>query len=323
MNQAIHLQFSLIQKNGKTQENYLDLLRSSAKETGSIACMGLDPVLESMGKDPERIYSLPGKFKPLFELMKTEGVLPGSFKPNLGFYLKHDVPQLQSFGGSHALSGVIAHIKHTLPGIPIIIDAKTGDIAKSSANYATACHGWGANATTVSPYMGTDSVGPYAEHTLTIDRPPMGSYVLCRTSNPGARDLQNLMVQGEDGELKPLYMHVAQKIVDWSKDRPGIGAVIGATSLEELEKLVKFFQPHDIPLLIPGVGGQGGKADEVMDVLYGVEYELELVRINSSSGLTHPWYKKGKPCPKNWSGAIVENLAKLNEAIGYNSKKAA
>jgi len=299
-------------------ETYLDTLRRSAKETGSIACMGLDIVVEAI-PGTEKSFSTPAitYFKLIFDRMQSENVLPGSFKPNLGFYRTHDEPKEGLEKGSELLRIVIRILNHEFPQIPLILDAKTGDIAKSSANYAEACHRWGANATTVSPYMGTDSVMPYAEHTLTTDRPPMGSYVLCRTSNPGAKDFQDLPVLSDDGTVKPLYMHVAGKIVDWSKGHPGIGAVVGATSLEELTTLATLFQPHEIPLLIPGVGRQGGSAAQVMDVLRAVGYELELVRINSSSGLTHPWHKKGEPAPENYAEVVVQNLRNLNEAIGY------
>ena len=77
------------------------------------------------------------------------------------------------------------------------------------------------------------------------------------------------------------------------------------------------YAPHDIPLLIPGVGGQGGKADEVMDVLRGAKYELALVRINSSSGITHGWIKKGEKRPRNYGKYCAEKLQQLNEDIGY------
>jgi len=294
---------------------FIDELRKSAKETGSIACMGLDPVLEALPGDVRRFGGATIYFHKVFELMKKDGVLPGAFKPNLGFYRTHDKPRQGIYTGTGVLEDLTGFLDHFFPDIPWILDAKTGDISKSSANYARACHNWEASATTVSPYMGSDSVLPYTKHTL--EDSPMGTYVLCRTSNPGAKDFQSLKVLQEDGTTRPLYMEVAAKIVNWAHEHPGVGAVVGATSLEELTEIAGFFQGKEIPLLIPGVGGQGGKAEDVMKVLRTLDYDLSIVRINSSSGLTHSWVKKKLPTPKNFAEVVVQNLENLNEAIGY------
>ena len=95
-----------------------------------------------------------------------------------------------------------------------------------------------------------------------------------------------------------MYIAVAHRIAKWASEHPGLGAVVGATSLKELGEIAAYYADKDIPLLIPGVGSQGGTAPEVISALRSVGYPVELARINSSSGLTHPW-KKG-PAPETW-----------------------
>lgn len=295
-------------------ETYLDKLRESARETGSIACMGLDPVLEALPSKFSDVMFMPSFFEELFREMEKQKVFPGAFKPNAGFYLQHDKPLMGDFTGSHALANTIQTIKRMFPEIPLILDYKRGDIATSSANYAReGFDGWGADAVTISPYMGTDSVMPFIDRAMKDGR---GVYILDRTSNPGAADLQNLRCRGD---INPFFYEVvAEKIVEWAQGKPGVGAVVGATSLEELTNLAKFYSGKDISLLIPGVGGQGGKADEVRARLVDAGYDLGIVRINSSSGLTHPWKTRDK-CPEDYAKVCVGALAKLNQEIGYKA----
>ena len=296
--------------------NFNEKLRQSAKETGSIVCMGLDPVMAYIPEIyPRAKFRIPAFFEKIFQEMKDQDVLPGAFKPNQGFYIVHDLPRRQMFDGSIALASVMDMLEDMFPGIPVILDYKRGDIAKSSANYAAeGFEAWKADAVTVAPYMGTDSVMPFAEY--CNDEQGKGVYVLNRTSNPGAVDFQRL--QTGDGSLN---MAVAKKIRDWAEENPGIGAVVGATSPAELEELAFIYtnRDHEIPLLIPGVGGQGGKVDEVVDKLKKTNYPLELARINSSSGLSHPWAKKKQTAPDDFANVCVEKLYHLNEKIDYKS----
>ncbi|MBW2966731.1 orotidine-5'-phosphate decarboxylase [Candidatus Woesearchaeota archaeon] len=338
--------------------NYLDKLRKSAKETGSIACMGLDPVVEAMPEKYARngIKSVPFFLKDVFTEMKEQNVLPGAFKPNQGFYLKHDRPLEESYEGTKALARVINTLKEYFPDIPIILDYKRGDIDKSSANYAAeGFEAWEADAVTVHSYMGFDSVLPFAGRVpKNLEQPAKycndeqgkGVYVLDRTTNSGAKDFQDLRTiiidseglyetmgkaietaesyQGKPKDLArevieansmPLYAAVAFKIIEWAKDNPGVGAVVGATSPEELSNLARLLAVHYIPLLIPGVGGQGGDAKEVTTRLRDAGYDLSLVRISSSSGITHPWAKKKEAVPEDYAKVCVAKLAELNEQI--------
>lgn len=291
--------------------SYLDKLKNSALEEGNIVCMGLDPVLSALPYESlparERIASY---FAELFKRMRLEGAVPSAFKPNIGYYSSLDKPREEDFSGSLALVDTLELLDTYFPGIPVILDSKRGDIARSSGNYAAeAFTAWEADAVTVSPYMGTDSVLPFAYENK-------GVYVLNRTSNPGAVDLQNRSIidRIEEREVHPLYRSVAHKIAEWASDHPGIGAVVGATSLTELEDIASYYSDKEIPMLIPGVGSQGGSAPEVIAALKKCGYPLELARINSSSGLTHPW-KKG-PAPDTF---LEDSMAAIHKLLGESS----
>jgi orotidine-5'-phosphate decarboxylase len=308
----------------RVETTYSDILQGSAAENGSIACMGIDPVLEALPLpelSPRRRVLL--FFEPIFEKMKSDSVLPGAFKPNLGFFHCLDRPfegeeknkytTRGSFEGSEALLGILQLLREYFPDTPVILDMKRGDIARSSRNYAEeAFVAWQGDAVTISPYMGADSAGPFIE--LAAGQGG-GVYILNRTSNPGAAELQNLKL--EDG--RPLYRHVADRIAAWGAGAPAgtVGAVVGATSLQELGELAAFFAEVQVPLLIPGVGGQGGSASDTVRILREAGYPLGLARINSSSGLTHPWLKKGDPLPDDWPSVVVEKLRSLNNELGY------
>jgi orotidine-5'-phosphate decarboxylase len=323
----------------KPKETYLDKLRSSAEKTGSIVCFGIDPVIEALPGGNPSIASVHPYIANILMMLQRRGYSPAAFKPNQGFFIKHDYPMVgqqahlqaeERHRGSSSLAEILYHeLGAYFPDIPIILDFKRGDIATSSDNYATegfVC--WGADAVTVNPYMGSDSVMPFIKHTAN----GKGVYILNRTSNPGAKDFQDLDIymgmrlpfgETETSKLagipqqavtKKLYECVAEKIIEWSQGNPGVGAVVGATSLDELEKLAALYAGKDIPLLIPGVGGQGGSAKDVADVLRRVGYDLRLARINSSSGLTHPWKKP--PVPEDYASRCINEFVKLNEEIG-------
>ncbi len=201
-------------------------------------------------------------------------------------------------------------MEEAFTGIPVILDSKRGDIALSSANYASEAFDlYQSDAVTVSPYMGSDSVAPFGERGVA----GKGFDLLNRTSNVGAKDLQGLNVVDhvDEKEIYPLYMAVAHRIGRYGEQWGNVGAVVGATSLTELQELADYYATREIPLLIPGVGSQGGSATETVAILKEVDYPLYLARINSSSGLTHPW--KGGAVPKGWLEVSLSNLAALIE----------
>jgi len=196
-------------------------------------------------------------------------------------------------------------VENFFPGIPIILDSKRGDIARSSLNYANeAFLTWGSDAVTVAPYMGSDSVMPFIDHS-PLEK---GVYILNRTSNPGGKDLQNLEVHlGEASS--PLYREVAKQIISYNNDRGSVGAVVGATNMDELKDIASLYAQRSVPLLVPGVGSQGGSAPSVMAALRESGYPVKLARINSSSALTHPW-KKGE-APEDWLEMCEASLRTL------------
>ena len=143
--------------------SYVDYLRESAGFAGNVTCMGLDPVLEALPGEGGFRDRVNGFFEKLFRRMKMEGVSPSAFKPNIGYYVINDRARDEDFSGSLALSDVLDMLDSFFPSIPVILDSKRGDIAKSSLNYAhEAFDVWGSDAVTISPYMGSDSVLPFA-----------------------------------------------------------------------------------------------------------------------------------------------------------------
>ncbi len=321
------------------RESYTELLRRSASECRSIVCLGLDPKPEVYPFEElepgERLVKV---FETLLDKMISKKVVPAAVKPNIGYYHRLDRPIEGDFSGSLALARVLESIREALPGLPIILDAKRGDIATSSANYAAeAFESWRADAVTVAPYMGHDSISPFTSWCGN----GRGVYILNRTSNPGGADVQNLPVAEDqsaaDGavgaaaadalgsEVKargpsrtvPLYMRLAETIAETARESAGTGAVVGATNLGELGDLAAYFSDKEVPFLIPGVGGQGGSASETMRVLRERGYPAALARINSSSGLTHPWAKKKERPPADFAEVCVQALDRLNEEIAY------
>lgn len=282
--------------------NYIEKLEESAKRVKNIACMGLDPKVEVLPKSDKNLRELLNDyFYQLFRRMSLTGLIPSAFKPNIGYYQSLDKPRDENFEGSLALGDILDMVENFFPSIPIILDSKRGDIARSSLNYALeAFECWNCDATTVSPYMGSDSVSPFQVKNK-------GLYVLNRTSNPGGKDLQNLLCS----DNTPLYLEVSQKIVEWSEKESGIGAVVGATSMKELYDIAQYYSDKQIPMLIPGVGSQGGSATEVINNLTKANYPLYLARINSSSGLTHPW--KSGNAPDDWLDLCIKQIKDLLE----------
>ncbi len=285
---------------------YREKLIASASQVGNITCMGLDPQVEVLPfQDDDTRTNLNRYFQQLFRRMVLSGLIPSAFKPNIGYYQALDRPRDEDFSGSLALADVMDMVENFFPGIPVILDSKRGDIARSSLNYANeAFSSWLSDAVTVAPYMGSDSLRPFIDHT-PLEK---GVYILNRTSNPGGKDLQNLIVRNGESS-STLYQEVARQIIAYNADQGSVGAVVGATNMDELKTIASLFAEHSVPLLVPGVGSQGGSAPSVMAALREVGYPVELARINSSSALTHPW-KKGS-APEDWLELCEASLRTL------------
>jgi len=295
--------------------SYIDKLKNSAEDSGSIICMGIDPVCEYLPEMAGTVQDrITGFYEALFSEMIKRNVLPGAFKPNLGFFSALDRPRENGFEGSRSLAIILSLLDELFPRTPVILDYKRGDIARSSANYAEEGFvSWGCDSVTVSPWMGTDSVIPFFKEASLHNG---GVYLLNRTSNPGGKEFQNEILS-KSGQ--PMFKTVAEKIAAWANEYPGTGAVVGATSMVELEEITAYYSGENIPLLIPGVGSQGGSALDVTEILKKTDYNIPLVRINVSSSITHPWVKLGTGIPENWKQVCIDNLARFNSEV---SKKA-
>jgi orotidine-5'-phosphate decarboxylase len=277
--------------------SYLDDLRERAKTVKSIVCMGIDPVVEKIPIKGEPRPVIEGFYLDILKEMNKRDSYPAVIKPNIAYFEQY------GFDGLNALKTIITQYKSS--GIPSLLDAKRGDIGKTSTAYAKSVFEfWNSDAVTIAPYMGSDSVEPFIEWC----EDGKGVYILCRTSNKGAVDLQDLKVDGV-----PVYMKLAENIIQWHK--PGVGAVVGATYLEELEEISRFFvgSKKEVPLLIPGVGSQGASAGEVVEVLKKTSNDILIHRINSSSGINYAYMKKNT---SDYSMAAVDALEILNKEIG-------
>jgi len=281
--------------------NYIDLLKKTAEKSKSIICMGIDPVLEKIPLEEKDIEKKLVKFySGILEAITSEKIGLGAVKPNYAFYAQYGFP------GLRALKEIISIYKKA--GFLIILDAKRGDIGKTSDAYAKEVFDfWEADAVTVAPYMGNDSFGPFTKYC----EKGKGVYLLVRTSNPGAVDLQD--IKTEHGN--PFYMETAELLVKYYKE--GVSAVVGATYPSELAEISEFFVKNrkQVPFLIPGVGKQGGTIKEVIDALIKTKNPLWLHRINSSSGINFAWEKEQNP--EDFAGAAVREIQKLNKEISY------
>jgi len=240
--------------------NFNRKLVSAAEKNHSLLCVGLDP-------DPCRMPPDIGVLDFNRAIIDATAGSVCAYKLNLAFYEALD-------GGLDALKGTLEHIPDD---IPVIGDAKRGDIGNTAKAYATAIFdNLGFDAATVSPYLGFDSVEPFIEYQ---DR---GVFILCRTSNASAADFQSLLCQTDDADNRPLFQMVAMKAAQWNK-HGNIGLVVGATCPEEL-KIIRQAHP-DMPLLIPGVGAQGG--DLEASIRYGTDNAGGKAIINSSRGIIY------------------------------------
>jgi len=262
---------------------FLEKLIKASRENRSLLCVGLDP-------DPARLPPGLDVFSFNRAIIEATADLVCAYKLNLAFYEALDEPGLK------ALKDTINYIPD---GIPVIGDAKRGDIGNTARAYAKAVFSnLNCDATTVSPYLGFDSIEPFIEYK---DR---GVFILCRTSNAGAKDFQSLRCETSASEPRRLFEVVADKASEWNT-YGNIGLVVGATCPDEL-KLIREAHP-DMPILIPGVGAQGG--DLELAVRYGVDARGEKAVINSSRQVI---YASGG---NDFAGAAREAASSLRERI--------
>ena len=242
---------------------FTELLRTASETTQSLLCVGLDP-------DPAR---LPVADAAEFNraIVSATADLVCAYKPNLAFYEALGLP------GFKALEKTVQHIRDAAPHCIIIGDCKRGDIDSSAAAYTTAMFDvWGFDAATVSPWGGMDTVEPW------LTRPEKGAFIWCRGSNRGAADIQDLAVSGVGNLEQPVYLRLARRSQQRAS-QGNLGLVVGATAPQQLAD-VRGICP-DLPILIPGIGAQGG--DLADSVRCGVDAGGRLAVINASRSVIY------------------------------------
>ncbi len=221
---------------------FSELLRRRWETSGSLLCVGLDP-------DPDRIpvafgVGRAGVLRFCEEIVAATAEFACAFKPQVAYFA--------AIGAEAELETLCRGIRERHPDVPIILDAKRGDIGDTARMYAReAFDRYGAHAVTVNPWMGTDTIEPFLAH------PGGAAIVLCRTSNPGSSELQSCEVDGS-----PLYEHVARTAADRWSAMGDVSLVVGATWPDELARVRAL--TGDMTLLVPGVGAQGGDPGEVV-----------------------------------------------------------
>ena len=246
--------------------NFLDKLRAAEQKNRSLLCVGLDPeparFPAGLTGDASRIYDFCAR------IVDATADLAIAFKPQIAYFAAHRA--------EGQLERLLEHIRRTAPDVPVILDAKRGDIGSTAEQYAIeAFERYGADAVTLSPFMGFDSVEPYLRHA------GKGAFLLCRTSNRGGDDLQGQRLASVAGE-PVLYEHVAGLVQGPWNINGQLGLVVGATYPTEIER-VRALAPT-VPLLIPGIGAQGG--DMVATVRAGWRPDAPIV-VSSSRAICY------------------------------------
>jgi orotidine-5'-phosphate decarboxylase len=262
---------------------FLEGLDKAAQKNNSLLCIGLDidlgriPQATLNEEDPIYIFNR--------EIVNATKDMVCAYKPNIAFYEMYGVYGLSS------LIKTIEFIQNN--SIPVILDAKRADVGHSSAAYAKSVFQvYKADAVTVNPYLGHDSIEPFLEYQ------DKGIFVLCLTSNPGAKDFQSA------GAPEPLFKLVAKRVKEWN-GYGNCGLVVGATKPEELAEIRNLV--GDMPILVPGVGAQ--KGDLESSVKFGVNKQGNRAIINSSRSIIYASKED------NFAEAAREAAKKLRDSI--------
>ena len=227
--------------------HFMQTLQDAWRRNDSLVCVGLDP---EPAKFPAHLRDKPDAvFAFCSAIVDATADLVCAYKPQIAHFA--------ALRAEDSLERLIAHIHDHHPGIPVILDAKRGDIGSPSQHYVSeAFDRYRADAVTVNPYLGRDTVQPF------LDRADKGVIILCHTSNPGAGDIQDLLVTDAGAAPLPLYQHLAGRIArDWNANGNCV-LVVGATWPEQLAEVRALV--GSMPLLVPGVGAQGGDVEAVV-----------------------------------------------------------
>ena len=245
--------------------NFLEKLVAASRRNTSLLCVGLDP---EPARFPISLRDMPVE-KAVVHFCQAiiEATAPYvcAFKPNIAFF------EVLGPAGMRVFQEVL----HAIPAyIPVLVDAKRGDLGNTARNYATAIFDvYGCDAMTVNPYLGYDSVAPFLAYR------EKGIILLCRTSNPSARDFQDLLIQQDDGQTRPLYEVVAKRVQSWN-EAGNCGLVVGATYPQEL-RTIRSICP-EMPILIPGVGAQGGDLEASVKAGVDAQGERAMIAVSRS-----------------------------------------
>jgi orotidine-5'-phosphate decarboxylase len=272
-------------------KSFGDRLKLAQQVSGGLMCVGLDPDPAKFPQDLADDASTVAAFDR--RIIDATADFAAAYKPQIAFY--------SALGAEEQLVSSIRYIRERAPAAVVILDAKRGDIGNTAAAYVhEAFDRYGADAVTVNPYMGEDSVRPF------LARPDRGALVLCRTSNPGGRDFQNLMLDG-----LPLYRHVARHAAEHWNEHGNLMLVVGATVPREMADLR---QAHpELPFLVPGVGAQGGDLAALLSA--GLDAHGAGLLISASRSIIYA------------GGGSAEGIraaaAELHAAINFNRTRSA
>lgn len=266
---------------------FTEKLQAAWKRNNSLLMIGLDPdssrFPEEIANDKNAIYEF------CVGIIEATAEYACGFKPQIAYFA--------SQGAESQLASICQYIQKNHPDLPIVLDSKRGDIGTTAEHYAQEAFGrYRADAVTVNPYMGFDSIEPY----LAWEN--KGVIILCRTSNAGGSDLQFAQLEGGD----PLYLHVARLVAEKWNRTGQCGLVVGATFPEEIAK-VRAVVGSEMPLLIPGIGAQGG--DILSTVQAGCNAENMGIMINSSRAILYA------SAGSDWREAAAQTAKATRDAI--------
>ncbi|MFT4038482.1 MAG: orotidine-5'-phosphate decarboxylase [Thermomicrobiales bacterium] len=270
------------------------LLDGARAANDSLMCVGLDPEL---GRLPAPLRSGDDITRTLVAfnagIIDATADLVYAYKPNLAFYMAYGVPGLLA----------LAETRKLIPRhIPALLDCKVGDLANTSVAYAAGYFdAWDFDAITVNPYMGEDSLAPY------LSRGDRGIFVLCKTSNPGSGDLQDMPVVTEGGE-QSLYLTVADRVAAWAERWPAtLGLVVGSTYPYQLAQIRE--RCPEQPILLPGIGAQGG--DIVGSLAVGLDTTGAGLLLSASRSVIFA----GEQAGADWQDAVRTAARALRDEI--------
>jgi orotidine-5'-phosphate decarboxylase len=277
-----------------TTRTFRDRLAEAVRANDSLLCVGLDPI---PARFPAPLRHDPDIARAIIEfnagVIAATADLACAYKPNLGFYLAH---------GSAGVAALEATRQLIPAEIPAILDAKVGDVGSTAEAYATAYFDtWNFDAVTVNPYLGEDALAPF------MSRADRGVIVIAKTSNPGSGDLQDLPLSTSPNS-DPVYLAVADRVAAWSTRWPAtLGLVVGATYPEELAAVRRHCP--DLPILLPGIGAQGGALEPSLRA--GLDSDGAGLLVSASRSIIYASTKT----QDDWTHPVRADALALRDAI--------